>query len=173
MFPITNGRIDATCLVVASQRRECPPRARDLHRAVAKEFEVLQAIPLVDFFLWMATKRGLVCFYQQLVWSVGLLLDKSLGRCVVGGQVRHLQVADIDGGGDSALHKQNEDNAKYWQACAAHVHAAGMSFMSLATDKSRVRSLGLQNSCFATPDGVAWWGVTQDLEAKHRAHNYR
>ena len=60
-------------------------------------------------------------------------------------------------GGLTHVYNQNYNNGVF-----AEIERQPLLFISAAPDKSRVHSIGMNNTIFAMPGNLAWWGAPQD-----------
>ena len=125
----------------------------------------LQNIPVID-----AVKKALVCgtkectiIYAQLLWYLGGEVDGLL-TALSGDKPPALETLRVTSTTDpiATKHQVDKDNALYLLGVKEQWRSSTKQFLSMTTDKSRVRSMGVQNSAFAQPDGKAWWGLSQE-----------
>ncbi|CAK0816772.1 unnamed protein product [Prorocentrum cordatum] len=99
----------------------------------------------------------------QICWSVGEYVEDAVSKSLD----HEERFEDFDASSpddcNTSEAQVGHENALHLLGWKARVDQCGVQFLSVATDKSRARGMGLQNAAIATPDGVAWWAPTQDI----------
>ncbi|CAK0805860.1 unnamed protein product, partial [Prorocentrum cordatum] len=120
-----------------------------------------QDIRIMTFLEAIAPSVHCMSTYSQICWRVGEYVENAISTSLDHGQRFDDFEASSPDDCNTSEAQVGHENALYLLGCKAHIDQCGVQFLSSATDKSRVRGMGLQNTAFATPDGVAWWAPTQ------------